>query len=84
MPEEGDQTFVIFVDQGTETISAGSTFSQQLAEQAADFAPIKLFKDLVPKPYQEFRDVFSKESFVLCDKTDMNKSFLIKNINKEN
>ena len=63
MPEEGDQTFVIFVDQGTETIGAGSTFSQQLAEQAAEFAPIKHFKDLIPKPYQEFRDVFSKESF---------------------
>ena len=63
MPEEGDQTFVIFVDQGTETISAGSTISQQHAEQAAEFSPIKCFKDLVPKPYQEFRDVFSKESF---------------------
>ena len=44
-------------------ISAGSTFSQQLAEQAAEFAPIKHFEDLIPKPYQEFRDVFSKESF---------------------
>ena len=32
LPEEGDRTFVIFVDQGTETVSAGSTVSQQLAE----------------------------------------------------
>ena len=63
LPEEGDQTFVVFVDQGTETISAGSTVSQQLAEQTAEFAPIKYFKDLIPKPYQEFRDIFSKESF---------------------
>ena len=63
MPEEGDQTFVIFVDQGTETIGAGSTVSQQLAEQATEFAPIKCFEDLIPKPYQELRDVFSKESF---------------------
>ena len=39
LPEEGDQTFVIFVDQGTETVSAGSTISQQLAE----FTPIKHF-----------------------------------------
>ena len=46
-----------------ETISAGSTVSQQLAERAAEFAPVKCFKDLVPKPYQEFKDVFSKESF---------------------
>ena len=46
-----------------ETISAGSTVSQQFAERAAEFAPVKCFEDLVPKPYQEFKDVFSKESF---------------------
>ena len=42
--------------------SAGSTVSPQLAEQAAEFPPIKHFEDLIPKFYQEFRDVFSKES----------------------
>ena len=41
--EEGDRTFVIFVDQRMETISAGSTVSQQLAKQAAEFAPVKCF-----------------------------------------
>ena len=30
--EEGDRTFVIFIDQRMETISAGSKVSQQLAE----------------------------------------------------
>jgi hypothetical protein len=61
--EEGDRTFVIFVEKGSETIAAGFTVSQQLAEKASEFAPIKSFKDLVPKPYQEFKDVFAKESF---------------------
>jgi transposase InsO family protein len=61
--EEGDRTFVIFVEKGSETIAAGSTVSQQLAEKASEFAPIKSFEDLVPKPYQEFKDVFAKESF---------------------
>jgi hypothetical protein len=44
-------------------IAAGSTVSQQLTEKASEFAPIKYFKDLVPKPYQEFKDMFDKESF---------------------
>ena len=37
--------------------------SHQLAQKATEFAPIKSFKDLVPKPYQEFKDVFAKKSF---------------------
>jgi hypothetical protein len=61
--EERDRTFVIFVEKGSETIAAGSTVSQQLAEKASEFSPIKSFEDLVPKPYQEFKDVFAKESF---------------------
>src|SRR3979490_26423 len=44
-------------------IGVGSTVSQQLAPKALEFAPIRSFEDLVLKPYQEFKDVFSKESF---------------------
>ena len=60
---EGDRTFVTFIDYGSEAIGASSTVSQQLAQKATEFAPIKSFKDLVPKPYQEFNDFFAKESF---------------------
>ena len=59
---EGDRTFITFVDFGSEAIGASSTVSQQLAQKATEFAPIKSFEDLVPKPYQEFKDVFAKES----------------------
>ena len=34
-----------------------------LPRKPREFAPIKSFEDLVPKPYQEFKDVFAKESF---------------------
>ena len=49
---EGDRTFVTFVDFGSEAIiGASSTVLQQLAQKATEFAPIKSFEDLVPKPY---------------------------------
>ena len=38
---EGDRTFVTFVDFGLEAIGASSTVSQQLAQKATEFAPIK-------------------------------------------
>jgi len=41
---------------------ATQTISQKLAE-ASGGAPSTHFEDIVPKPYQEFRDVFAKESF---------------------
>src|SRR3979490_1630998 len=44
-------------------IGVGSTVSQQLAPKALEFAPIRSFENLVLKPYQEFKDVFSKEYF---------------------
>jgi hypothetical protein len=61
--EDGDRTFMIFVEKGYELIGASSTHSQQFAQKAAEFAPVRTFEDLVPKPYQELKDVFSKESF---------------------
>ena len=54
---EGDRNFITFVDFESEAIGASSTVSQQLAQKATEFAPIKSFEDLVPKPYQEFKDV---------------------------
>src|SRR3979490_226216 len=54
---------MIFVENAYEMIGASSTVSQQLAKKASESAPIRSFEDLVPKPYQEFKDVFSKESF---------------------
>src|SRR3979490_3553665 len=54
---------MIFVENAYEMIGASSTVSQQLAKKALEFAPIRSFEDLVPKSYQEFKDVFSKESF---------------------
>ena len=54
---------MIFIKNDYEMIGAGSTVSQQLAQKASELAPIRSFQDLVSKPYQEFKDVFSKESF---------------------
>ena len=62
-PEDGDRLFMIFIENDYETIGASSTVSQQLAQKASEFAPIRSFEDLIPKPYQEFKDIFSKESF---------------------
>src|SRR3979490_3075309 len=62
-PEDGDRLFVVFVEDNYEDIGAGSTISQQLAQNASELTPTRSFEDLVPKPYQEFKDVFSKESF---------------------
>ena len=60
---EGDRTFVTFVDLGSEAIGASSTVSQQLAQKSTEFAQVKSFEDMVPKLYQKFKDVFAKESF---------------------
>ena len=49
---EGDRTFVIFIDFGSEAIGASSTVSQQLAQKATEFDPINSFENLVLKPYQ--------------------------------
>src|SRR3979490_395784 len=62
-PEDGDRLFVVFVEDNYEEIGAGSPISQQLAQNASEPTPTRSLEDLVAKPYQEFKDVFSKESF---------------------
>ena len=51
-----------FTESQHERVDATSTLSQQLAEKAAESILVKSFEDLVPKPYKEFRDVFSKQT----------------------
>ena len=41
---------------------ATQTVSQTLSEAAME-AHSTCFEDIVPKPYQEFKDIFAKESF---------------------
>jgi len=48
-----------------EEVKATQTISQRLSE-AAEGTHTTGFEDIVPKPYQEFKDIFAKESF---DKT---------------
>jgi len=43
-------------------VKATQTISQKLAE-AAEGTRSTCFEDIVPKPYQEFKDIFAKESF---------------------
>src|SRR5882724_13103700 len=60
--DEGDRLLILFVGTQSEEIRATQTISQKLAK-AAGGTLSTCFKDIVPKPYQEFRDVFTKESF---------------------
>ena len=61
--EEGDRILMVSPEGRHDRIDATSTLSQQLAKKAGGSIPVKLFEDLIPRPYQEFREVFSKESF---------------------
>src|SRR5882724_8126065 len=47
---------------GSEEVRAAQTISQGLAEAVGE-AHSMHFEDIVPQPYQEFKDVFTKESF---------------------
>ena len=47
---------------GPEEVRAIQTVSQRLAE-AAEEAHSMCFEDIVPKTYQQFKDLFAKESF---------------------
>src|SRR5882724_10963075 len=60
--DEGDRLLIRFVGARSEEIRATQTISQKLAK-AAGGTSSTCFKDIVPKLYQEFRDVFAKESF---------------------
>src|SRR5882724_9116888 len=57
-----DQIFIRFMDTWLEDIKATQTISQKLTEASGDNHSTR-FKDIVPKPYQEFQDVFTKEVF---------------------
>src|SRR5882724_9832925 len=46
----------------SEDIKATQTISQKLTEASCDNHSTH-FEDIVPKPYQEFQDVFAKEVF---------------------
>jgi hypothetical protein len=66
--EEGDRIFCIRTlpidTPESQEVNATGSISQQLAEKAwRKGYHSERFEDLVPKPYQEFVDVFSKESF---------------------
>ena len=60
--DEGDQLLIRFVGTRSEEIRATQTISQKLAEAAGGTSSTR-FKDIVPKLYQEFWDIFTKESF---------------------
>src|SRR5882724_10956098 len=60
--DEGDRLLIWFVGARPEEIRATQTISQKLAE-AAGGTSSTCFENIVPKPYQEFQDVFAKESF---------------------
>jgi len=48
---------------GSERARAMSTISTRLAEAAKETSRPAHLDDLIPRPYQAFREVFSKESF---------------------
>jgi len=60
--DESDQLLIQFIGARSEEIRATQTISQKLAK-AAGGTLSTCFEDIVPKLYQEFRDIFAKESF---------------------
>ena len=61
--EEGDRVFAVFIHP-EHKIGATGTISTQLAiEERGRTYKKRTFEELVPKVYQDFRDVFAKESF---------------------
>ena len=50
------------INRQLEAVRATQTILQKLAEAAGDTWSMH-FEDIVPKPYQEFKDIFTKESF---------------------
>lgn len=65
--EEGEHVFAFdfysYQTEGREDIRAHTTTSQQLAEEALKAKPKQSFEEMVPPQYQDFHDIFSKESF---------------------
>jgi hypothetical protein len=62
--EDGDRIFMTTIYDQVEFIRANATHSQRLSEAfAKNSAPLKSFRDSIPKAFHDFEDVFSKESF---------------------
>jgi len=59
---QGDRLFIHFIGEHSEEVKPTQMISQRLVE-AAEGPCATHFEDIVPKPYQEFKDVFTKESF---------------------
>src|SRR5882724_9157686 len=55
--DEGDRLLIWFIGARSEEIRAGQTISQKLTEATVGTSST-FFEDIVPKPYQEFWDVF--------------------------
>src|SRR5882724_3392571 len=60
--DRGDRLFICFIDEHSAEVKATQTISQKLAE-ATEGTCSMCFEDIVPKPYQEFKDIFAKEAF---------------------
>src|SRR5467141_3360794 len=57
--DRGNQLFIGFIGEHLEEVKATQTISQRLAE-AAEGPCMTHFEDIVPKPYQEFKDILPK------------------------
>ena len=64
-PEPGDVIYTTFIppEWAEHHIRATGTPSQQLAQEGQKAEESQPFEDMVPKPYHNFSDVFSKEAF---------------------
>src|SRR5882724_2185953 len=60
--DQGNRLFVCFIGEHLEEFKVTQMISQKLAEAAGGTRSMR-FEDIVPEPYQEFKDVFAKESF---------------------
>jgi len=60
--DESDRPLIWFISAQLEEIGVTQTISQKLSK-ASGGTPLTCFQDIVPKLYQEFKDVFTKESF---------------------
>src|SRR5882724_8180064 len=60
--DRGDRLFICFIGEPSEEVKATQMISQRFVE-ATEGTRSTCFKDIVPKPYQEFKDIFTKESF---------------------
>src|SRR5882724_5749939 len=60
--DRGDRLFICFIDEHSTEVKATQTISKKFAKPTEGTCSTS-FEDMVPKPYQEFKDIFAKESF---------------------